>query len=436
MESCPTVCLLPNRTAVKRADDSVHRSVTVYATLGNLVHVETCDSGSEGGHHKIEELKSKDRIISQLERQLGHSASAVPVPPDKWSAQSPALKTSPSGETTCDKDLSSQACGKNGGKDSSQPEDGLASNAFHLPPIEDTSDKKRVVPRVPSLERCLEEEKRRTHALTEQNAILMKRLSEMERRSKPLQDRSKKYVEKSMELTSVKRCLEDQLKALSEENRKLKEHCEQSRRKLSHVTRQLTQERSDKEGLEDQTSEIEDLYKQLTEQNKVIAALKQTCSEKDRRIELIQYRKRRRRQERSQEMLAGVKETAYGYDEDNQSVDSEVSSLSFDNSLDDDSWDEFAKEEFQQNYRRLAREHLDLEKSYALLQCHSDMCQDPQRENKSRSALESDLFKAQCKIENLEKFLKLSGKDSNWLVEKETLQTDNKELENRVSYKW
>lgn len=43
----------------------------------------------------------------------------------------------------------------------------------------------------------------------------------MERRSKPLQDRSKKYVEKSMELTSVKRCLEDQLKALSEENKKL-----------------------------------------------------------------------------------------------------------------------------------------------------------------------------------------------------------------------
>lgn len=57
-----------------------------------------------------------------------------------------------------------------------------------------------------------------------------------------------------------------------------KEQCEQNRRKLSHVTRQLTQERSDKEGLEDQTSEIEDLYKQLTEQNKIIAALKQTCS--------------------------------------------------------------------------------------------------------------------------------------------------------------
>lgn len=42
-----------------------------------------------------------------------------------------------------------------------------------LPPIEDTSDKKRVVGRIPSLEKCLEDEKRRTHALTEKNAILV-----------------------------------------------------------------------------------------------------------------------------------------------------------------------------------------------------------------------------------------------------------------------
>lgn len=81
---------------------------------------------------QIEELKSKDRIISQLERQLGHSAKAVPVPPDKGSAQSAALKTSPSGETPYDKDSSPQACASNGGKDSSQPEDGFASNAFHV----------------------------------------------------------------------------------------------------------------------------------------------------------------------------------------------------------------------------------------------------------------------------------------------------------------
>ena len=44
---------------------------------------------------------------------------------------------------------------------------------------------------------------------------------------------------------------------------------------------------------------------------------------------------------------------------------------------------QFTREEFQQNYQRLVREHLELERSYSLLQAtHGVAFTDPQREDR------------------------------------------------------
>ncbi|GAB1604314.1 protein MLP1 homolog isoform X2 [Argonauta hians] len=179
-------------------------------------------------------------------------------------------------------------------------------------------------------------------------------------------------------------------------------------------------------------AQIRSLQQKISEQYKTINALRQACSEKDRRIELIQHRKMKKRLRRSLDKCGNT-----NGDDDACSVDSEVSvsSLPMDNGTDEnqlDIWDEYAREEIERSYRQLMREHMDLKKSYTLLQSQTASAMDPERELKSCRALESDLFESQCKIEELKALLQSEGLESRLLEEKETLQSANVEMQKKL----
>ncbi|CAI9732635.1 golgin subfamily B member 1-like isoform X7 [Octopus vulgaris] len=295
--------------------------ITIYSTLGHLIHV-------------IEELKTKEKHIAQLEQDLGHQSGYMMQLEKKISSQDKGPNpSSPGGATTPSKPT---------------------STAHNYSPSKDSDGNQQT-------------------------------------------------------------------------NLKENSSCQNSKNKVpGYLAR-----KSDKEN-STFLAQIRSLQQKISEQYKTINALRQACSEKDRRIELIQHRKMKKRLRRSLEKCAST-----NGDDDACSVDSEVSvsSLPMDNGTDEnqlDIWDEYAREEIERSYRQLMREHLELKKSYTLLQAQTSSALDPERELKLCRTLESDLFEAQCKIEELKALLQTDGLEPRLLEEKETLQSANIEMQKKL----
>ncbi|XP_033756453.1 centrosomal protein of 290 kDa-like isoform X2 [Pecten maximus] len=241
----------------------------------------------------------------------------------------------------------------------------------------------------------------------------LKKIRSLEQKLKPSQEKNKKFLEKNMELTMQNRSLKDQIQVLNDENKKIKEQCEHSKKRVKSLSQQLSHEKMERGTAEIKIQELDRCKIQITELTKTVTALRQTCIEKDRRIELIQHRKRRKRWMRTQavDKSPGVKETFFGYDEDDTSVasvDSETSfsSMSHGTLSDEDLCEELSREEIEGQYQQLMKEHLELQRLHSLLQAQTGSHIDPQRENKLRTQLQSDLFTAQCKIEELQALLR------------------------------
>ncbi|XP_071089671.1 centrosome-associated protein CEP250-like isoform X1 [Haliotis cracherodii] len=380
--------------------------------------------------HLIEQLKNKDKIISHLERELGHqSGYALHLALERESTSHDASPHPATLAVTPNMDLSLSSSGSNG-----KLGDGSGTRATTYT-LSYEGEGKRAIEDLAHLETEVQELNEKCDCLVQDNQELSKKLKDIEQKNRQLNEKNKKFLDKNVELTSFNRNLKDQTQLLTEDHKKLNHQYEHSRRKCQQLMKQLQQERCDLSCAEEKVLQMEGMKQQLTEQGKSIAALKQACSEKDRRIELIQHRKKRRRLMRSQEKCTGVKETFYGYDEDSRSENSEnsLSSVSLTIS-DDDLWDELTREEVEKNYQRLMREHQQLQKSHALLQSQTDGLLDPQREAKMRSQLEMDLFKSQCRIEELEKLLQDTGQGEacEWVREKEKFFTSNEELRQQV----
>ncbi|XP_067656819.1 centrosome-associated protein CEP250-like isoform X2 [Haliotis asinina] len=380
--------------------------------------------------HLIEQLKNKDKIISHLERELGHqSGYALHLALEREPTSHDASPHPAALGVTPNMDLSLSSSGSNG-----KLGDGSGTRATTYT-LSYEGEGKRAIEDLAHLETEVQELKEKCDCLVQDNQELSKKLKDIEQKNRQLNEKNKKFLDKNVELTSINRNLKDQTQLLTEDHKKLNHQYEHSRRKCQQLMKQLQQERCDLSCAEEKVLQMEGMKQQITEQGKSIAALKQACSEKDRRIELIQHRKKRRRLMRSQEKCTGVKETFYGYDEDSRSENSEnsLSSVSLTVS-DDDLWDELTREEVEKNYQRLMREHQELQKSHALLQSQTDGLLDPQREAKMRSQLEMDLFKSQCRIEELEKLLQDTGQGEacEWLQEKEKFFMSNEELRQRV----
>lgn len=320
MESCHPAMALhlwPNLHSVPPSFRTNPSCITIYSTLGHLIHV-------------IEELKNKEKLIAQLEQDLGHQSSYMMQLEKKINTQDKGSSSLTSGPTTPGR---------------------TTLTAYNYSPSKDLDGNQQT---------------------------------------------------------------------------NLKEHPDQpikGSKNLSHLIRKADKENSTA------LAQIRSLQQKVSEQYKTIAALRQACSEKDRRIELIQHRKMKRRLRRSMERSAN--------DDDACSVDSEVSvsSLPMDNGSNEeqlDLWDEYAREEVERNYQQLMREHLELKKSYTLLQAQTASSLDPEREAKLCRALESDLFDAQCKIEELKTLLHSTGLEPRLLEEKETLQAANVEMQKKL----
>ncbi|XP_060066658.1 nuclear anchorage protein 1-like isoform X2 [Ylistrum balloti] len=267
----------------------------------------------------------------------------------------------------------------------------------------------------------------------------LKKIKSLEQKLKPSQEKNRKFLEKNMELTMQNRSLKDQIQVLTDENKKIKEQCEHSKKRVKSLSQQLNHEKMERGTAEIKAQELDRCKIQITELTKTVTALRQTCIEKDRRIELIQHRKRRKRWMRTQaiDKSPGVKETFFGYDEDDTSVasvDSETSfsSMSHGTLSDEDLCDELSREEIETQYQQLMKEHLELQRLHSLLQTQTGSHLDPQRENKLRTQLQSDLFAAQCKIEELQALLRQQDEEihSNRNENKELL-TKTRSLEQR-----
>ncbi|XP_021350814.1 centrosomal protein of 290 kDa-like isoform X3 [Mizuhopecten yessoensis] len=294
-------------------------------------------------------------------------------------------------------------------------------------------------PMIEELESEMKKLQQTNDANLQDMADQLKKTKALEQKLKPSQEKNRKFLEKNMELTMQNRSLKDQIQVLNDESKKIKEQCENSKKRVKSLSLQLSHEKLERGTAEIKAQELDRCKIQITELTKTVTALRQTCIEKDRRIELIQHRKRRKRWMRTQavDKSPGVKETFFGYDEDDTSVasvDSETSysSMSHGTLSDEDLCDELSREEIEGQYQQLMKEHLELQRLHSLLQSQTGSHLDPQRENKLRTQLQSDLFAAQCKIEELQALLRQQDEEihSNRNENKELL-TKHKSLEQR-----
>ncbi|XP_061184260.1 golgin subfamily B member 1-like isoform X3 [Saccostrea echinata] len=266
--------------------------------------------------------------------------------------------------------------------------------------ISGTGQSKQLSTVIGTLELELRKLQQSNESLAQENISQHQSIKTLEQRLKPLNEKNRRFLEKNMELTTLTRNLKDQLQSTTEDNKKLKDQYEHCKKKIKQMTQQLNQEKLEKGTLELQTQNLLELKQKCADQEKALTALKLSVQEKDRRIELVQHRKRKKKSLRPHEK--GVKETFYGYDEEDTSLSSDISlSLSTGTLSDEELCEELSRSEIEKNYQKLMKEHLELQRLHAILtsQCGTNL--DPQRELKLRVDLETNLFQSQCQIEKL-----------------------------------
>ncbi|XP_043113882.1 janus kinase and microtubule-interacting protein 3-like [Puntigrus tetrazona] len=131
-------------------------------------------------------------------------------------------------------------------------------------------------------------------------------------------------------------------------------------------------------------------------------------------------------------------ETYFGFDE--ESVDSETSSLTSYNTdrtdhtpatPEEDLEDGFSREEAELRFRQLTREYQALQRAYALLQETTGPL-DPERHCRTREQLQTELIGCHARIVDLERSLAEKGQDSKWVEEKQNLLRVNQELREKI----
>ncbi|XP_055882715.1 golgin subfamily B member 1-like isoform X2 [Biomphalaria glabrata] len=360
----------------------------------------------------IEQLKNKDKLISQLEKDLGQ----------QWvAAQLAALeRESSEGARSPTMSAPSHTLGV-------LPEDSVDPTTYFRTPT--SASKPGGV-----------EDGRSTgvNEYTIGKQDLPKKLKDLKARNKELVDKCRAYLHRTKELTAQNRAYKDSSDKMLHENKKMQELIEHSKLRVLQLTRQMSEQVLEKNSGPAQSVMVEELKKEMMEDKKTIQALRQACSEKDRRIELIQHRKRRRRVVAPANMNLGIRETIFGYDED-KSIDSDasISSISHSTVSEEDSWDHvISMEETERGYQRLMMEQLQVQRSHALLQKQVGNNQDPQREIMAKITLQNDLFQAQCRIEKLEQLINEIGEGEVLMLlkERETILSSNKEAAEKAIF--
>ncbi|RUS77710.1 hypothetical protein EGW08_014522 [Elysia chlorotica] len=366
----------------------------------------------------IEQLKNKDKLISQLEKDLGHQWVSAHQAALERAAVASCSDVSREGDAQaalpgpCAPPSVGVACG---GQENlacgAPPSLYTLSSSSALPPkgsneLDPTEFSSRTPSSTDTIDSVEDVWSYPLDGFSLSKHDLRKALKESKERNKELVEKCRAYLHRTRELTAQNRAYKDSSVKLLEENKKMQELLEHSKLRCLQLSRAASEASAERTWAQHTSHIMEQARLELGEAHKAIAALKQACSEKDRRIELIQHRKKRRRLAGPQERSIGG-ETYFGYEEDNNSVDSSQSRSTL---SDDDIWDDvMSREETERNYQRLMMEHLQLQKSHNLIQKQTGLMQDPQREEKCRQDLQEDLFQAQCRIEKMEMMLRELG---------------------------
>uniref|UniRef100_A0A8C1M2Y3 Janus kinase and microtubule interacting protein 1 n=1 Tax=Cyprinus carpio TaxID=7962 RepID=A0A8C1M2Y3_CYPCA len=323
----------------------------------------------------MDELKSRDRVVQSLEKELGVQAG-----------QTQRLL------------LRKEEAERHYGSPKREVAPSLGENS-------DSRDARRFHLKIAELQAVIRKLEDRNTLLSDERNELLKRVRETEAEIKPLMERNKRLNKKNEELQQTLQRMEDKLKTLSRENAEQKEKSQQNLQSgglkrhtsltdLSHAHEQ---------------QEVEYLRLQISEQRGVIDELTQ---ERDR---LIINKKNRRKN-----IKLHVVETYFGFDE--ESVDSETSSLTSYNTdrtdhtpatPEEDLEDGFSREEAELRFRQLTREYQALQRAYALLQ-ETVGPLDPERHCRVRAHDAN------------------STDDSKWVEEKQNLLRVNQELREKI----
>ncbi|CAN2388576.1 Janus kinase and [Pristimantis euphronides] len=366
----------------------------------------------------MDEIKSKERVILAMEKELGVQAGHT----QKLLLQKEALdeqlvqaKEAERYHSSPKKELPT------GVTDISE----LMGHAVKVKEDQhvDDRDLRRFQLKIAELYAVIRKLEDRNTLLSDERNELLKRVRETETQLKPLVEKNNRMSKKHEDTLQTIQRMEEKIKALSRENAEMKE-------KFSTVS-SLKRHSSLDDLSNAQEQEIEFLRLQVMEQQQIIDDI---TMERER---MLRFKKPKRKSLKHPKRH--VVETFFGFDE--ESVDSETSSVTSYNTdrtdrtpatPEEDLEDSTPKEEADLRFRQLTREYQALQRAYALLQEQVGGTLDAERESRTREQLQADLLRYQAKIEDLENSLSDKGKDSRWVEEKQQLLRKNQELLEKI----
>ncbi|XP_075714079.1 janus kinase and microtubule-interacting protein 1 isoform X7 [Rhinoderma darwinii] len=366
----------------------------------------------------MDEIKSKERVILALEKELGIQAGHT----QKLLLQKEAL-----GEQLVQAKEAERYHGSpkkelpTGVTDISE----LLGHAVKTKEDQhvDDRDLRRFQLKIAELYAVIRKLEDRNTLLSDERNELVKRVRETESQLKPLVEKNKRMSKKHEDILQTIQRMEEKIKALSRENAEMKE-------KLSTVS--CLKRHSSLDDLSNaREQEIEFLRLQVMEQQQIIDDI---TLERER---MLRFKKPKRKSLKPPKRH--VVETFFGFDE--ESVDSETSSVTSYNTdktdrtpatPEEDIEDSTPKEEADLRFRQLTREYQALQRAYALLQEQVGGTLDAEREARTREQLQADLLRCQAKIEDLQNSLCDKGQDSKWVEEKQLLLRKNQALLEKI----
>uniref|UniRef100_A0AAQ5Y7X5 Janus kinase and microtubule-interacting protein C-terminal domain-containing protein n=1 Tax=Amphiprion ocellaris TaxID=80972 RepID=A0AAQ5Y7X5_AMPOC len=347
----------------------------------------------------VDEIKSKDRTIFALEKELESTSGFL----QKLQLQKDAL----------DEQLflvKEAECGLGSPKREIPGRAGDGAEHCGSP------DLRRNQRRLAELNSTIRKLEDRNSLLVDERNELLKRVRESEKQCKPLLDKNKLMSKRNDDLTQTIQKLEEKLKSLAKEN-------------LEMVSRKFYKLKSlnDLDQAHDD-QEIAFLKLQVLEQQSMIDELT-----RDR--EKLLRKKRHKRSSRPIKRHIVV-DTFFGYDE--ESMDSETSSVAsfrMDRTPatpDEDLDEGLANEESELRFRQLTREYQALQRAYALLQEQKGGILDAEMEAKDSKWVEEKQLFLRRNQELLEKVEKLESDSSRLQQELQDSRDQNELLEFRI----
>ncbi|XP_022355432.1 janus kinase and microtubule-interacting protein 3 isoform X2 [Enhydra lutris kenyoni] len=373
----------------------------------------------------MEEIKFKDRAVFVLERELGVQAGHA----QRLQLQKEALDEQLSQVKEADRHLGSprrelpHAGGAGDASDhSGSPEQQL-----------DEKDARRFQLKIAELSAIVRKLEDRNALLSEERNELLKRLREAESQYKPLLDKNKRLTRKNEDLSHTLRRMENKLKFVTQENTEMRQRAGIIRRPSSLNDLDQSQDEREVDFLKLQIVEQQSLIDELSKTLETAGYVKSVLE----RDKLLKYRKQRKKMAKLPKPV--VVETFFGYDEE-ASLESDGSSISYQTDRtdqtpctpDDDLEEGVAKEETELRFRQLTMEYQALQRAYALLQEQVGGTLDAEREVKTREQLQTEVQRAQARIEDLEQALAERGQDMKWIEEKQALYRRNQELVEKI----